>query len=154
MKVPLRVPPATTEPRAAALPSDGRPLTLGEVLCALIDERHSSWREVAARAEPWCDRASVYRVLNGSTRNPQVTTLAAICRALDVRPQEVFERAGLWSAENGPKDARHAELRALWVSLGCLPDRERMRIIEVVRALLGAHRAQQQQQQQQEASRR
>jgi transcriptional regulator with XRE-family HTH domain len=113
------------------------------VLRTLIAERGSTLREVATRAQAWCDPASVYRVLNGRTRNPQVATLAAICRALDVRPQEVFERAGLWSATAGPKDARHAELRALWVRLGCLPDAERMRVIEVVRALLGAHRAQQ-----------
>jgi transcriptional regulator with XRE-family HTH domain len=118
------------------------PIPLAGVLQQLCTERGVPLATVVGRAGAWCDRSSIYRVMSGASADPLVSTLAAICRALDVRPQEVFERAGLWSAEQGKGASRHAELRAVLAAVACLPDSERVRVVQVVRAMVEAAHAQ------------
>lgn len=55
------------------------------------------------------DRSTVYRLLKGDIRDTKLSTLLAICQALEVTPNELLASAGLWDGSGrgaSPLDAR------------------------------------------------
>lgn len=66
--------------------------------------------DVLARI-PQRDRSTIYRLLNGETRDAKVSTLLGLCDALGVSPNDLLGLSGLWDEPGPPEDALDARLR-------------------------------------------
>jgi len=78
--------------------------------------------QVARRLGMEYDRATFYRMLNGTTTEPRLATLVQLCIALETTPSELLELAGVWSPDTpgraGPDDLR---LRQAFRQVRALP---------------------------------
>jgi len=98
---------------------------LGARLHAAIIARGLSVRQVALRL-PGSTAAAMYRILAGTTRDPLTGTLRALCRALDIDPDELLD-AG--------RPALDPELAALLVDAEALDEEGRQLLVSLVRAV-------------------
>lgn len=57
------------------------------------------------------DRSTVYRLLNGDTRDTKISTMIALCAALEIDPNEFLALAGLWSEFGPAPDALDLRMR-------------------------------------------
>jgi len=66
--------------------------------------------QLAKRLGMEYDRANLYRMLNGVTKEPRLGTLVQLCIALETTPSELLELAGVWSPDT-PGQATPDDLR-------------------------------------------
>ncbi len=59
---------------------------------------------------PQRDRSTIYRLLNGETRDAKVSTLLGLCHALGVTPNDLLGLSGLWGEQGRPGDQLDARL--------------------------------------------
>ncbi len=69
--------------------------SLSEALRAAMRERGLSARALYERMHSERNRATLYRLLNGSTTDPALSTFLDACRGLEMSPTELLIRAGL-----------------------------------------------------------
>jgi DNA-binding Xre family transcriptional regulator len=69
---------------------------------------------------PQRDRSTVYRLLNGDTRDAKVSTLISLCSALGVTPNELLSLAGLWSDPARSADPLDVRLRRIFAMVQAL----------------------------------
>lgn len=96
--------------------------------CAL-QRRHSQLGERR-------DYTTFFRLLNGRTTDPRVTTLVRVCAALETSPSELLDLAEVWSAgtpgQATPDDLR---LRGAFGQVWALPVATQQRVALLVEAL-------------------
>ncbi|HTE84024.1 MAG TPA: helix-turn-helix transcriptional regulator [Dehalococcoidia bacterium] len=68
---------------------------------------------------PQRDRSTVYRLLNGDTRDAKIGTLLGICVALEMTPTDLLTLAGLWT-DSRSGDQLDIRLRRVFVMLQSL----------------------------------
>lgn len=94
---------------------------------------------VAGRLGETQDRATFYRMLNGSTMEPRLVTLVRLCMALETSPTELLELAGLWAAgAPGGATAEDLRLRGAFARVGALPLDGKRGAVPLVAALAAA----------------
>ena len=57
------------------------------------------------------DRTTMYRLLNGDTADPKVSTLIEVCTGLNVTPNEILELSLLWVPKKRSTDPTDIGLR-------------------------------------------
>jgi len=92
--------------------------------------------EVATRLGEEQDRATFYRLLNGTTTVPRLPTVVRLCIALETNPSDLLELAGVWSPETpgyaSPDDLR---LRGAFGRVRALPMDTQQRAVPLVEAV-------------------
>jgi len=92
--------------------------------------------QLAKRLGMEYDRANLYRMLNGVTKEPRLGTLIQLCIALETSPSELLELAGVWSpntpGQATPDDLR---LRGAFGQVRALPMAMQQRAVPLVEAL-------------------
>jgi len=79
--------------------------------------------DIAEKMESGRNRATLYRILSGATRDPKISTFVDICHALDVSPIEVLQLANI--VEHTPRDTDLLDirLRQIFRRVQSLPER-------------------------------
>ncbi len=92
--------------------------------------------QLAGRLGMELDRATFYRILNGTTTEPRLPTLVRLCIALETNPSELLDLAGVWSPET-PGQATPADLRlrGAFAQVRALPVATQQRVAPLVEAL-------------------
>lgn len=83
-------------------------MSLEEAIRTAMQVREFGAGDLLARMQAR-DRSTVYRLLKGDIRDTKLSTLLAICQALEVTPNELLASAGLWDGSGrgtGALDAR------------------------------------------------
>jgi len=92
--------------------------------------------DIAERLGETQDRATFYRLVNGSTTEPRLGTLIQLCIALETSLSELLELAEVWSSDTpgraGPDDLR---LRQAFGQLRALPAAGKQWAVPLVAAL-------------------
>src|SRR5436853_5376278 len=70
-------------------------MALDKALRTLLAGRNISAAEAAINMGER-NRATFYRILNGSTGDPRISTIVEACRILRTTPSQLLELAGLW----------------------------------------------------------
>jgi SAM-dependent methyltransferase len=98
--------------------SDPLTMSLQEAIKATMSARGLKMPDLLA-CTPQRDRSTIYRLLNGDTRDAKIGTLLAICTALGLTPNDLLSLAGLWpdSRSNDQLDMR---LRRVFVMVQSL----------------------------------
>ncbi len=104
-------------------PHDGKGrMSLADAITQMMQAHGLKTAQVAARLGREQDRATFYRMLNGATKEPRLSTVVQLCIALAATPSELLELAGVWSPDTpgraGPDDLR---LRQAFGQIGALP---------------------------------
>lgn len=86
---------------------------------------------------PERDRSTLYRLLNGDTRDARVSTLLELCRALGVSPNDLLNLAGLWADGGRPPDALEVRLRRAFATVQALATPYRLVAVTQVERLIG-----------------
>jgi hypothetical protein len=68
------------------------------------------------------DRTTMYRLLNGDTADPKVSTLIEVCTGLNVTPNEILELSGTWVPRKRSTDPTDIGLRTVFSRVQSLPD--------------------------------
>ena len=85
------------------------------------------------------DYTTFFRLLNGRTTDPRVTTLVRVCAALETSPSELLDLAGVWSPETpGPVTPADLRLRGAFGQVRALPVATQQRVAPLVAALASA----------------
>jgi DNA-binding Xre family transcriptional regulator len=83
------------------------------------------------------DRSTVYRLLNGDTRDAKLSTLLGLCSALDVSPNELLSLAGLWNDEGPSTDSLDIRLRQVFAVVQALAAPYKLVAVTQVERLVG-----------------
>lgn len=67
------------------------------------------------------DRTTMYRLLNGDTQDPKISTLMEVCHGLGVTPNEILELSGVWSPRKRSTDPTDIGLRTVFSRVQALP---------------------------------
>ena len=95
--------------------------------------------QVAKRLGMEYDRATLYRMLNGATKEPRLGTLVQLCIALETSPSELLELAGVWSPDTpGQATPDDLRLRGAFGQVRALPIAMQQRAVSMVEALAAA----------------
>jgi len=97
-------------------------MSLAHAIAQTMQAHGLKTAQVAERLGETQDRATFYRLLNGTTTEPRLGTLVQLCIALQTTPSELLELAGVWSPDTpgraGPDDLR---LRQAFGQVRALP---------------------------------
>ena len=96
--------------------------SLSSAILAVMRIRGMSATHVAAKMESGRNRATLYRILSGSTQDPKVSTFVDICQALDVSPIEVLQLAALVPHTPRETDLLDIRMRQIFRHVQSLPD--------------------------------
>jgi len=107
-------------------------VSLAEAIKETMDARGFQTADVARRLGEGNDRATFYRLLNGTTTEPRLGTLLGLCRALEVSPTELLQLAGVWPYIERPPDSLDVRLREAFAQLQSLPLEDKRRAVSVV----------------------
>jgi transcriptional regulator with XRE-family HTH domain len=110
-------------------------VALAEALKEIMEARGLRPAEVARRLSGEYDRATLYSMLKGDTTQPRLGTLVALCRALELSPTELLQRAELWPYRERSEESLDLRLRAVFAQLRVLPSDERQRVVAIVSCL-------------------
>ena len=110
-------------------------MALAEAIKEIMDARGLRTADVARRLGEGYDRATFYRLLNGATTEPRLSTLVVLCRALEVNPTQLLQLAGLWPYRERPVDTLDVQLRAAFAQLRVLPFDDKQRVVALVTCL-------------------
>jgi len=92
--------------------------------------------QLAKRLGMEYDRANLYRMLNGVTKEPRLGTLVQLCIALETTPSELLELAGVWSPDTpGQATPDDLRLRGAFGQVRTLPIAMQHRAMPLVEAL-------------------
>ncbi len=92
--------------------------------------------QLAKRLGMEYDRANLYRMLNGVTKEPRLGTLVQLCIALETSPSELLELAGVWSPDMpGWATTDDLRLRVAFGQVRALPVAIQQRVVPLVEAL-------------------
>jgi len=92
--------------------------------------------QLAKRLGMEYDRANLYRMLNGVTKEPRLGTLVQLCIALETTPSELLELAGVWSPDTpGQATPDDLRLRGAFRQVRALPIAMQHRAMPLVEAL-------------------
>src|SRR5579875_1832125 len=100
-------------------------MSLKEAIRKTMDARGLPAAEVARRLGEDYDRATFYRLLNGSTTDPRLDTLIALCAALEISPTELLQLAGFWPYYDRLTDPIDLRLRDAFARLQVLATDEK-----------------------------
>ena len=109
-------------------PSDPAAGSLSEVLRQAAAERGLTTATLVRRVRPQ-RAATVYRVLAGTSPDPRVSTVVALCAALDVDPERLL-------GVSSPAELPDPELRAALAQTRQLSAEDRRVLLTVLRAIL------------------
>jgi transcriptional regulator with XRE-family HTH domain len=112
-------------------------MSIGAAVLEILDARGVLPAEIADRMGTR-NRATCYRVLNGKTADPRVSTLAEICNALMIEPDELLELAGLYGSESHRQSRVDAALWQAFSESQQLDDDDRRVCLLVLRAVTGS----------------
>ncbi len=101
------------------------PSALRARLNAAITERGLSVRQVILRL-PELTVPTMYRVIAGTTRDPRTSTLLALCRAIDIDPDDLLDAL---------RPALEPEAAALLDDAEALDEADRWLLVDLVRVL-------------------
>jgi DNA-binding phage protein len=96
--------------------------SLSRAILSVMRIRNMTATRVAGRMQSGRNRATLYRILSGSTQDPKVSTFVDICRALDVSPIEVLQLAGLSPHTPRESDLLDIRLRQIFRHIQALPE--------------------------------
>ncbi len=95
--------------------------------------------QLAKRLGMEYDRANLYRMLNGVTKEPRLGTLVQLCIALETSPSELLELAGVWApGVPGGATAEDLRLRGAFRQVRALPMATQQQVAPLVEALATA----------------
>jgi DNA-binding Xre family transcriptional regulator len=107
-------------------------MALAQTIKEIMDARALRPADVARRLGGGRDHTTFYSVLNGTTTEPRLGTLVALCRALDVSPTELLQLAGLWPSHDRSVDTLDIQLRTAFARLQVLPFDDKQRAVAIV----------------------
>ncbi len=96
--------------------------SLSQAIVAVMRTRGMSPPNVAERMGSGRNRATLYRILSGATRDPKLSTFLDICQALEVSPIEVLQLAGLVRHQPRETDLLEIRLRQIFRKAQVLPE--------------------------------
>lgn len=108
-------------------------MSLADAITQTMEARGLRASEVAHRLGAEYDLATFYRMLNGSTTEPRLPTLVALCQVLEIDPSDLLDLAGVWPRR--AVDASDLQLRQLFARIQALPLAEKRRVAHLVVAL-------------------
>jgi DNA-binding Xre family transcriptional regulator len=110
-------------------------VALAEAIKEIMDAR--GWRpaDVARRLGGEYDRTTFYSMLKGATTQPRLGTLVVLCRALEVSPTQLLQRAELWPYRERSVDTLDLQLRTAFAQLRVLPFDDKQRVVAIVTCL-------------------
>jgi DNA-binding Xre family transcriptional regulator len=95
--------------------------------------------ELAKRLGLEYDRATLYRMLSGATKEPRLGTLVQLCIALETSPSELLELAGVWApGVPGGATAEDLRLRGAFRQVRALPMATQQQVAPLIEALATA----------------
>jgi DNA-binding Xre family transcriptional regulator len=122
----------------ALRPHEEAAMSLAEAIAGLAAARGLKPAEVAESIAGIRNRATFYRVLSGDTEDPRLSTLVALCNALDVTPGELLKVAGLPDAAAVESAARDVTLRHAMRDVQDLAAGDGQLVLALVRSVVQA----------------
>jgi len=104
---------------------DRDPTPIADALHRAMRARRLSAREVT-RGMPGQQYATTYKILAGTSRDPRTSTLLALCRAIEVDPDEMLDAY---------RPALEPEAEALLDEAEALDEQDRELLVVLVRAV-------------------
>lgn len=95
---------------------------LSAAILAIMRTRKMTATQVATQMVSGRNRATLYRILSGSTQDPKVSTFIDICQALDVSPIEVLQLAGMVPHQPRDSDLLDIRMRQIFRRVQDLPE--------------------------------
>lgn len=95
---------------------------LSGAILAIMRTRKMTATQVASQMVSGRNRATLYRILSGSTQDPKVSTFVDICQALDVSPIEVLQLARMVPHQPREGDLLDIRMRQIFRRVQNLPD--------------------------------
>ncbi|MEJ7652962.1 MAG: helix-turn-helix transcriptional regulator [Chloroflexia bacterium] len=95
--------------------------SLSQAIVSVMRARRMTATNVANRMRSGRNRATLYRILSGSTQDPKVSTFVDICYALDVSPIEVLQLAGAVPHQARDTDLIEIRMRQIFRRVQAMP---------------------------------
>ena len=111
-------------------------MSIGAAVRDVIEARGRRPAEVADRLDGTRNRATFYRVLNGETSDPRVSTLIEISSALTTSPSELLQLAGLYQPQGRPLKLIDVELRQAFGEIQQLAEDDRRVCLALLRSVI------------------
>ncbi len=111
-------------------------MSLSDALRGLLDARGLRPPEVATRISGARNRATFYRMLNGDTPDPYLSTVVELCNVLGTTPGELLRLAGQLDDTERAATLVGAMLRQAFGELQELNDDDRRRCLAMLRGLI------------------
>ena len=111
-------------------------MSLSEALRGVIDARGLRVAEVVARVSGARNGATFYRMLNGDTPDPYLSTVVELCNVLGTTPGELLRLAGQLDDTERAATLVGAMLRQAFGELQELNDDDRRRCLAMLRGLI------------------
>jgi DNA-binding Xre family transcriptional regulator len=111
-------------------------MSLAEAIAGLARVRGMKPAEVADSLAGLRNRATLYRVLNGTTTDPRTSTLLEMCRTLHTSPGELLQLAGLHTPPDGGASLLDTSLRQAFGELHDLSEDDRWVLLGVLRSII------------------
>lgn len=111
-------------------------MPLHQAIRAVMRARGMKMPDLLAQM-PQRDRSTIYRLLNGDTRDAKVSTLLELCSALGVSPTDLLSLAGLWSDAGRSPDSLDVRLRRVFAIVQTLAAPYKLVAVTQVERLVG-----------------
>jgi DNA-binding Xre family transcriptional regulator len=114
-------------------------MSLANAIEQTLAARGLTTADAARRLGLEYDRATLYRMLNGATKEPRLGTLVQLCIALETSPSELLELAGVWApGVPGGATAEDLRLRGAFRQVRALPMATQQQVAPLIEALATA----------------
>jgi transcriptional regulator with XRE-family HTH domain len=111
-------------------------MPLHQAIQSAMQARGLTMPDLLARM-PQRDRSTVYRLLNGDTRDAKLSTLVGLCTALGVTPNNLLSLAGLWNDPARSTDPLDVRLRRVFAMVQSLAAPYKLVAVTQVERLVG-----------------
>ncbi len=111
-------------------------MSLDEALRDLIEARGWGTPDTVAHVAGSRNTATFYRLLSGATRDPRISTLLEVCRALAISPNDLLHLAGLLCPQGQPLELIDVQLRQAFAELQGLNEDDKRLCLALLRSII------------------
>lgn len=112
-------------------------MSLNEAIHSVMRAKGISNSDLLGNPDRHRDRTTMYRLLNGDTSDPKVSTLIEVCTGLNVTPNEILELSTLWTPRKRSTDPTDIGLRTAFARVQALPPAHKELALRLLNGLVG-----------------
>jgi hypothetical protein len=112
-------------------------MSLNEAIHSVMRAKGISNSNLLGNPDRHRDRTTMYRLLNGDTADPKVSTLIEVCTGLNVTPNEILELSELWIPRKRSTDTIDIGLRTVFSRVQSLPEGSKELALRLMLSFVG-----------------